>query len=753
MLIELFQIARNLTGQGIETGLVHKDFGIPGLSTLPTLRVLLNEDGVIVRILPITKDEEPGLWTLQSGNFKFFPAVRLKLIPALAVPAELLEKKSATLQDVIALMDISKQLPERKIDSEMVDAANKNRQRIRDWQSIEENEILTQLKLFSTAFDRFCESPEAAARTLLKGIENTLKLPQDEKTLASLANLLAGKCFAGKRKEGVDRIQLCFDFKPSNDFAFTLYSQRVSRVVLECLANEKATTTKKREILNVPTGMCALTGTNVELLTTPFPKWSARPIINKPLSPFSKFGEAACNLRYWRSDNDAFPIGVDAARMLVASLKKITDKPPGANWRTLHNGKFDKGKERQDVLIAYPTMPLDVLPLVNVFAKTEGEQDDGIKTFQDQARPIIEALSKIVPSNQVPDYVIILLIRQISSGQIQLAYSANPGRPEFVKAVDAWSGSADNLPPNLRVPLIMRAKADQTSKKSVTLKQANKTVRWVKPKLLFPEEISRLLSHQWIRSGAETSTVEAPAVGQILDLFLRKPGVWQDIAASLLEATLTRTSVLLTLAGHVLHRDDPITLVNWSEFSLKSKAWPDYAFSQTLSLIGSLLYAMNSNVKNYVEESAYQVGRLLAMMDELHKCYSIAVRINGDVPNSLIGNSLLGRAADSPAQALAELSERSRIYMGWAKSVDVTDFGEKAKKKNIAIYSSRKVLRLAAPLCEQLHATGSLDAEMSTVQKAHLYLGYLAPILGQEDGREIPSEAATDAAVATTTTN
>ena len=400
----------------------------------------------------------------------------------------------------------------------------------------------------------------------------------------------------------------------------------------------------------------------------------------------------------------------------------------------------------------YPTLRTEDLPLVNLFAKAEQTQDDGTKEFQDQARPVIEALSRVVPADQVPDYIIIFLIRQISSGQIQLAYSANPGRTEFVKAVDAWSESANNLPPNLRVPLIMRAKADQTLEKSVTLKQTNKTVRWVKPRLLFPEEISRLLSHQWIRSGAETSTVEAPAVGQILDLFLRKSGVWQDIATNLLEVTLTRTSVLLTHAGHVLHRDDPITLVKWSEFSLKSKAWPDYAFSQTLSLIGSLLYAMNSNVKNYVEGSAYQVGRLLAMMDELHKCYCIAVR-DGDVPNLLIGNGLLGRAADSPAQALAELSERSRIYLGWAKSVDVTDPSGKEKKKNIAIDSAREILRLAAPLCEQLHTAGSLDAEMSTVQKAHLFLGYLSPVLGQEDEKGKPPEATPGAAITSTSSN
>jgi len=749
MLIELHQIARNLAGQGIETGLVHTDFGTPGLSTLPTLKAVLNEDGEVVRILSVTKDEESSLWTLRSGKFKFFPAVRLKLAPELQAPLDLLEKQFVSLQDVAALLQLAQHASARKIDSEMMDYANKNRQRIRDWHGNDEVEILNQIQRFSTAFDRFCESPEVAALSLLRGIERALQLPCDDKTLGTFANLLAGKCFVGKRKEGDDRIQLCFDFKSENDLAFTLYSPRVRRVVLECLAKEKVDPTRKNLRVKAVPDVCALTGLNVEPLTTPFPDWSARPVMNKPLSPFSKFGDAACNYRYQRADSEAFPVGVETARSLVAALNEITNKPQGSNWCAIRNGKFDKQRERQDVLIAYPTMPMEDLPLVSLFAKTEEPQEDGTKEFQDQARIVIEAFSRITPPGQVADYIVILLIRQISSGQIQLAYSASPTRTGFVAALDAWSESANNLPANLLVPLVPRTKIDKVVEKPASLKNAINAIRWFKPRLLFPEEISRLLSHQWIRSGAETASVEAPSIGQILDLFLRKSGVWQGIATNLLEVTLARTSVLLTHAGHVLHRDDPVALVSWSNFSLQSKTWPDYAVSQTLSLIGSLLFAMNSHVKNYVEEPAYQIGRLLAMMDELHKCYCIAVR-DGDVPNSLIGNGLLGRAADSPAQALAELSERSRIYMGWAKSVRITDTGEKAKKKNIAIYSARKVLRLASPLAEQLHSADSLNSEMSVVQKAHLFLGYLSPVLGQEEEKDKPPEATTSATITTT---
>ncbi len=98
---------------------------------------------------------------------------------------------------------------------------------------------------------------------------------------------------------------------------------------------------------------------------------------------------------------------------------------------------------------------------------------------------------------------------------------------------------------------------------------------------------------------------------------------------------------------------------------------------------------------------------------------------DGDIPNSLIGNGLLGRAAESPALALEELAERSRIYIGWAKSVGGVD-----EKKKIAVNSARKILRLAQPLAERLHAEQLLEKELSAVGKAHLFLGYLSPVLG-----------------------
>jgi len=380
-------------------------------------------------------------------------------------------------------------------------------------------------------------------------------------------------------------------------------------------------------------------------------------------------------------------------------------------------------------LIAYPSFSADELSVVNLVSgqRDELDEDNGsaLKRFADAAQPVIRTIDARIAESDVVDYLTLLLIRQISPGQIQLAYSAMPTIHEFGSAIRAWEMSEKNLPSDICVPL--------------PSKTATSGIRLLKPSLLFPEEVSRALSHQWIRDGTQSTRVEGPPVGMVLDLFLRKQGVAQESAERLLELTIARSEALLIGAGHVLHREvldvsEPWKL--WKKFiakaqSGKDKRYPDYALAQTISLIGSLLYAMNSTVKNYMNESSYIVGKLLAMMDELHKCYCVVVR-DGDIPNTLIGNGLLRRAGDSPALAFSDLLDRSPIYLGWAKTVTLTE--KMSEQKKIAVYSARKVLRLAQPLVERLCDAQLLEKELSTIDKAHLFLGYLSPVLGNDDG-------------------
>lgn len=715
MLAELLQVARNLTAQKIDIPLSHEDFGKPGLSGHATFKVALDINGKIVKIESLLTQDAAGLWTLKKGKKRFFPCIRISA-PLIQLepndsrwkavsdgsPDDVREFFSSITHDSVQPVDLS-------------GLCNEYVERISRWQPPEGTVFIDQIHNFAKAFSLFAKNPKDVSKAIVDAVEAKLRQHISDEEMRMLLALLVGVRKESKKKGFTVeyKVQICLDFSPEDDLTFTLYQPRVSRIVLQCLNSE---ITPKTNI-----GICSLGGCG-PLLRGSFPEWSVPPVISMPLSPFSKFSEAECNYRYGRADQDAFPVSADIARGLVGALRQLTsDEFKGRTWCPLKSGKLEKKKDREDILIAYPSFTASELSVVKLISNQQHEEDDAgnpYKRFADTAEPVIRAIKSRVAKSDLVEYLTLLLIRQISPGQIQLAYSAMPTIHEFGDAIQAWEMSGKNLPANLCVPLPSKTSSSGFS--------------CLPPRLLFPEDASRVLSQQWIRDGTESMRLEGPSVGMVLDLFLRKPGVWQESAEQLLELTLMRTEALLVGAGHILHRDDRSTFELWKKFiataqSGKERRRPDYSLSQTISLIGSLLYAMNSTVQDYKNESAYLVGKLLAMMDELHRCYCEVVR-DGDIPNALIGNGLLGRAAESPALALEELAERSRIYIGWAKSVGNAD-----EKKKIAVNSARKILRLAQPLAEQLHTEQLLEKELSAVGKAHLFLGYLSSVLGCDD--------------------
>lgn len=703
-----------------------------------------------------------GYWSLVKGTSakeKRFPALRPKT-PLVLLDVEdkrwdELEKASEKNRDEAKALLLRILCESSKGSLDLTDGWNLKAAPILDWQVNEDTESLAYLKNCVTAFARFCGRDEELNWEYAKNapIKNhnskhetaNIKPTPGDAIAAGLIAFFVGlterasnidqiKTIAasllGVRKKEAGKLaikintQFCVDLHSPDELGKTIYTPRMAKMVLGCLGT---TTTAD----GVP-GVCAISGHVGPLLKSKLPLWKGSPIFDSP--PYAKFKAAPCNQRYGKFELDGFDISADLARQLVGGLNAQT--VAGKEWKTwvkLRNGKFKKqaGKKPlplSDLMLAYPSFDVEDIVTVDVFVQPRFDDSPGAK---DQAKVFVDCAERLLlglkekssVGSVEPDYMHVMLVQKLNQGQVQLSYSAAPTVKDFIAAVKAWSRSGDNLPKNLQIPL--------PSKKSAT------GFRRRSPRLLFPEEISHLLTQQWTRDGSESTTIQGPSVGMVLDLFLRKQGVWEAAAMRLLELTLIRSDALLVGAGHILHRDGPVSIVNWTKFVAKAqsgkvKRQPDYALAQTLSLLGSLLYTMNSTVQTYTNESAYLVGKLLAMMDELHKCYCVAER-KGDIPNSLIGNSLLGRAADSPAMALAELCERGRIYMGWAKTASVRDGAD--DDHQIAVNSARKLLRLAQPIAEQLHASADLTTELSAIRKAHLFLGYLSPTLVKDEGK------------------
>ena len=779
MLLEAYQLLKNRIGQGHLENQSHEHFSTNISKGYGTWRLILNLNGAIYGIEPMGDEEKPGFWSLVEGTSakaKRFPALRptspLLHLDLDATEWEILKRVSDNnLSEAKNLLfDLAAKLPKHPQDFH--DAWSFKAAPIIEWQTDADGDLLPFLKQCVTAFGRFCglrenlgweyeakakknsrewkkeleqsrrSQADAVANSLVSAFVVLLQSATQKDQIKAIAASLLG---IRKEKKGKPVIevatQLCIDLHLPEELGSTLYTPRMAKRVLACLGTGSA---------EGPSGVCAISGEEGPLLKTKMPDWDS-PLFKTP--PYSKFSAAPCNQRYGKFGLDGFDVSAHLARSLVGALQGMTDQRlEWKTWVKLHNGKFKKQPGMKplplkDLMLAYPSFDIEDLVTVDVFTRGRAEDTDEMadraSQFVDCAERLCQALKKKsnVGSSET-EYMRIMLVRAVSSGQVQLSYAVAPTIKEFVSALEAWALSVNNFPAKLRVPL--------PHKKSVT------DFRWRTPGLLFPEQICRLLTQQWTRDGSERTYIQGPPIGMVLDLFLRTGGVWEDSALRLLEMTLDRGEALLIGAGHVLHREnlgasEPWKL--WKSFvakaqSGKDKRYPDYALAQTISLIGSLLYAMNSTVQDYTNESAYLVGKLLAMMDELHKCYCVAVR-EGDIPNALIGNGLLGRAADSPALALDDLRDRSRIYIGWAKAAASTE--KMTEEKRIAVNSARKVLRLVQPILERLHTNSDLANELSAIGKAHLFLGYLSPVLGKDEGNasgsnDDPTEHDTDVA-------
>jgi len=757
MLSELYHIAKNLSHQEQEEYLVHVNFGDPGLSTKLNLQLLLGWDGRIVRLEALQAEDSASLWTLKQGNKRYFPAVRLSrplisVLPTDPMWEEMKKNSAEVLRDLAA---------NRKRDPKAMrfPLERKQAERILKW-THEDHDCLGRIQEFARHFLALTDDAERFGVQVSEAIDTALSKTSDDKSIKPLQEFLCGHLVKqkGKPDKTEGKAQLIFDYLPEGDAAGCLYSPRIGRVVLECLRGEKPTTTKKKRVVGEGSEMrqpdCAFEGRQMPLLTGPFSDWSAKPVIGKPFKPFSKFSEAPCNARYHVEGSAGFPIGAETADTLVAAGAAMT-APALRNktWRSIRNGKLEtvKGKKKEkkpDVLIAYPTFPWADLAPVSIFGKlgskkesTEDAYDDEPDTpatsqvFAQVAESFVSALERLVPKSDLErQYIKLLILRPISDGAVQLAYSAMPTCRHFAAAVQHWVASEKNLPPRLTVPL--------------PSKKAESGLGWFAPSLLFPDDAIHVFSHQWMRGGTESSRLQTPPVSVILDVFLQREGVWQGSARQLLETLLPRVEPLLIGAGNILHRLDREDTSAWRDFAPKtdagqpdkSKPDPRYYLVKSLSLIGTLLHALNSTPNHYMKETSYLVGKLLAAMDELHKCYCISER-KGDIPPTLMGNGLLGRAADSPEMAFDELCERSRIYLGWAKSVQLS--GKETEALKIAVNSAKKLLRIVEPIAAELHQSATLKQSMSAEGKAHLFLGYLSPVLGGKKESDESTTAST----------
>lgn len=726
MLNETWRAWKALESAKIPMNLPH-----PLIWPLPTseknlLMIRLNDKGAVTTVEDVAVAERIGMWRIVQTSEGSFPVIKVNL-PFLNLPVD-----SALWESIAKSKKENEKL--NLLDSAYTNYARRTwTDAVRNWSnSLEKaNLIIKKLsgqeggesivnvaKRFQQALqngDTFIsEIAKVALGQLRTGRLNSLKTVQE---------LLVGK---GKDNRGNDKkisVLLALEL----DKGETIYRSYVWQTVADVLPTNLSS--KQRDHKH-RTAFSAFGGDG-NLLAEPFPQVKL-PILNSKfplLSMASDADKAKCNKRYGLTEYTTCPVTSMQSRRMAGALEWLVTREGGTTWRGVASGKFEmdprthKKKEKKDLLIVF----VDEKP--DLDAKTASYFGSGAEIteakFEVDAKAVCSALDAVVQEHP-KSKLNLFLIRKASNGQAQIALAESLSVKDVLDKAEGWQQAVHENTPIVTIYL----QPDRTfDKKDIP------EVKNARPLTPYPDQVVQLLSYQWVRDGSSpkggdgkpqkaNQAVVGPGLGEVLALMLRMEGKWEPAARRMLGLLLQRVTPLLIGLFAVKHAFGP------RKVQKKREPIEDYPRQsreralRAVAVFGILLDALASRKEDYMKDAPYQVGQVLALADTLHKDYCIVVR-KGQLPNSLIGTSLMRRALDSPAGALADLSERILEYIRWAKVAQISSSSPQDDPQRIAVNEARKKLRQYQPLANALGAC-DLPKECNDVMKAHLLLGFLA---------------------------
>ncbi|HJT19119.1 MAG TPA: type I-C CRISPR-associated protein Cas8c/Csd1 [Nitrospira sp.] len=698
MLSETFVLQQALERAGVEIPEKHPRVKSFAPSGGPCLRVRLDSNGHVTTVEAITREEWPGLWTVREGNQNSFPVVRVaepfQDVPyddtawkSLGFNQEGKRNKSPEIKARLAILQTvfkttDQRYPKRseafwkrlvrKADELLAHAGDSIKYK-----------ILTE---FARRFHKAGSNPQKLMREVAEHSLTNLQQARLD-ALDTVETLLVGKGPPDKNGTLPDmKVQLVFDLDDEHAYSLRLYNQQIRAHVERVLPAEHDTDSKTSH----PASICAFTGKSQPLQVSSFPAVKL-PVLNKELPLVSMFSEAACNSRYGLTDSLIVPVSQIAARRMQDALSYIVaEQRKGKTWRSVANGKFEVAKrgkkELADLLIVYvdgkPNIDANIADLFG----TDTRQQQ--KLFEIDAQAVCEALDGI--EREQPGLKLnLFLLRKASEGQAHVVVAESPSVKEILNAAEWWQQAAANVP-KITLPL-PREKSEKATQG--------------KPSTPYPDQIVRLLSEDWVANGKRSIKVRGIGLGEVLDLMLRKPGS-EITTQRILAMAVERSAPLLLGIFGANHADDP---KRWKDYSLQSRQ----IALQVVSVLGLLLAASARWKEEYMNGSAFLLGRLLSLSDTLHREYCMHVR-DGSIPPQLIGNALMPAAAERPQDTLDRLRERMMIYKAWSDRAT----GDEHRLAKWAVGQMGQV-------CNQL-AEVTLPMETDQVFRAELFLGYMA---------------------------
>jgi hypothetical protein len=724
MLNEVWRAWKALETANIPVNLPHPLIKPLPVSEKNLLRVRLNDEGEVVSVEDVTDAERSGIQRIVQTSDGSFPVIKVNQ-PFLNLPAE------STIWNGLAKRDSDKL---NLLDSVYAGATR------RTWadagwkwsNSLEKANLIVKrlsgdeqgasivglAKRFQKALqseDEFISQiGQVALNQLRTGRVGSLKTVQE---------LLVGK---GKDNQGKDKkISVLLVLELDNDVSIHLGR------LWESVASVLPTNLSARQRDHKHRAAISAFGGDGDLLEEPFSQVKM-PVLGAYfplLSMASDADKAKCNKRYGLTEYTVCPVTSVESRRMAGALEWLVTRDEGTTWRGVASGKFEmdarthRKKEKKDLLIVF----VDEKP--DLDAKTASYFGSGAEIteakFEVDSKAACDALDAVVQEHPMSK-LNLFLIRKASDGQAQIALAESPSVKDVLEAVKTWQQAVRENTPVVTVYL----QPDRTfDNKDIP------EVRDAQPLTPYPDQVVRLLSYQWVRDGSSpkgtdgkpqraNQAVIGPGLGEVLALMLRTKGKWEPAARRMLDLLVHRAGALLIGVFGAKHAYGPRHAQGKHEPFFDYRRESRETALRAVAVFGILLDALASRKEDYMKQAPYQVGQVLALADTLHKDYCTVVR-KGQLPNSLLGTSLMRRALDSPAGALADLSERMMEYVRWAKVAQISENWPQDDPRRIAVNEARKKLRQYQPLTAALGSC-DLPKECNDMMKAQLLLGFLA---------------------------
>ena len=713
MLNDLLAIERRMAALGISVADRHPD--IKDMAKGWALRVRLKASGQIAGVELVTEAGRGMVWTLRDGQHNGFPGLKTAAgLLSLDPPARIAHQKAwdADKTPTGRRTEVLRLLATYAIDADQIST----------WPSAGHAkriaERLDALRLL--ADDPLTAAVPAVFERFLSALNTSPSF------LESLTRILADYV----RNRGDEWIEpacavltgptaLAIDIT-EDDFQRDAGDPRQVASVSTALGGAIETADGKKYDFQ----QCALSGKSVKLHTGNFPQPNLPGLGQTYI--FSRNKDIPALMRYGRTAADSFPVDSDLVRRLSGVIASLTrEEAKGRSWRLIPAEKGDK----PDLLVTSLSAAPDAR-LASAFIDDDDDEASGESAWDELGARVIAQSAGVYEHGAPEEAVIILVLRTVDPANRKAVYHRNTTATQMWKAAKLWRAATSNTPDWLGFGIPVKGESE---------------LIFSRPPYLAPLSIIPLSRVQFANGGRRRVTVIGVTAPSAFGLFLQEGDV-ERRARILLGLLMNRHGLLLS--GLATARFKGIE--HLKDFDPKTDLRRDAL--RSITWVGALLYqlgrfklrdpAMSEHIP-YSDDLAFRLGQLLSAADLIHVGYCADLR-GGDVPPTLLGNSVLTIAGANPTRALAILQNRLKPYLSWAKRADLiyTKAAAEEKKGNKSrafalrqgVSQARRSNAIATEVRNMLAPYSANEKKPDETFKAELLLGYMAglPPIGKK---------------------